>query len=216
QSKHGSHCYTKTSPLRHIHRRSNSFYNRKFQDLSLISFDISQFLGHIPASIANLSELNVLRLNEIISLDQFHPLLVDSTSSLTFVVHKSIFRSHASRHRQPLIIDCSSLGRNNFMVEYYPHKSVMVKNLLTLVLLTIIYKLPNLVVLDLTSNRLQGKISLEVGQVSKLLVLYMQNNMLYGQIPVQVGNLDRLQYLDLSKNSLRGSIPPEIRMFLNL
>ncbi|KAM0854612.1 hypothetical protein ACQ4PT_050323 [Festuca glaucescens] len=61
--------------------------------------------------------------------------------------------------------------------------------------------------LDLSNNKLNGKIPLEIGQLKGLLSLNLSFNRLTGQIPQSICDLTNLQMLDLSSNNLTGSIP---------
>ncbi|KAL2471206.1 RNI-like superfamily protein [Abeliophyllum distichum] len=63
-----------------------------------------------------------------------------------------------------------------------------------------------LVVLDISNNRLSGKIPPSVGNMTRLYVVAMSNNHLEGPIPVEICKLDSLVRLDLSKNNFSGSV----------
>ncbi|KAL2471225.1 receptor like protein 15 [Abeliophyllum distichum] len=63
-----------------------------------------------------------------------------------------------------------------------------------------------LVVLDISNNRLSGKIPPSVGNMTRLYVVAMSNNHLEGPIPVEICKLDSFVRLDLSKNNLSGSV----------
>ena len=55
--------------------------------------------------------------------------------------------------------------------------------------------------LDLSSNRLTGRIPSELGQLSLILVLNLSYNQLTGSIPKTFSNLTQLESLDLSQFS---------------
>ncbi|XP_028773184.1 receptor-like protein EIX1 [Neltuma alba] len=61
--------------------------------------------------------------------------------------------------------------------------------------------------LDLSSNKLSGKIPRELGMLAGLISLNLSRNQLDGEIPSEIGRLTSLESLDLSKNHLFGSIP---------
>lgn len=64
--------------------------------------------------------------------------------------------------------------------------------------------------LDLSCNRLTGKIPLEIGQLTELHALNLSNNQLTGLIPITFSNLKQIESLDLSHNRLNGTIPSEL------
>ncbi|KAL4272146.1 hypothetical protein GQ457_13G028960 [Hibiscus cannabinus] len=61
--------------------------------------------------------------------------------------------------------------------------------------------------IDLSNNKLYGKLPRWIGNLSYLQSLALSNNHLVGSIPMEFCNLNDLQYLDLSQNNLSGSIP---------
>uniref|UniRef100_A0A803QRA3 Leucine-rich repeat-containing N-terminal plant-type domain-containing protein n=1 Tax=Cannabis sativa TaxID=3483 RepID=A0A803QRA3_CANSA len=67
-----------------------------------------------------------------------------------------------------------------------------------------------LVVIDLSSNRFEGKISEAIGSLQGLRVLNLSNNVLWGEIPSSLGNIARVESLDLSQNQLSGTIPQSL------
>ncbi|KAK2967109.1 hypothetical protein RJ640_004085 [Escallonia rubra] len=64
-----------------------------------------------------------------------------------------------------------------------------------------------LVIMDLSSNKLEGEIPEELTRLSGLLGLNLSHNHLTGSIPDNVGGLKSLMSLDLSNNHLSGKIP---------
>ncbi|KAL2935860.1 LRR receptor-like serine/threonine-protein kinase RPK2 [Bienertia sinuspersici] len=68
----------------------------------------------------------------------------------------------------------------------------------------------NLKYLDLSSNALNGKIPVCLGNCRELRVLLLFSNMLQGVIPRELGHLRKLHVLDVSRNSLIGGIPAEL------
>ncbi|XP_075647238.1 receptor-like protein EIX1 [Castanea sativa] len=75
--------------------------------------------------------------------------------------------------------------------------------------------------IDLSSNKLTGKIPAEIFSLTELKALNLAGNMLTGLIPQGIGRLKQLESLDLSSNQLFGPIPASIAdlnflSFLNL
>ncbi|XP_023755647.1 receptor-like protein EIX2 [Lactuca sativa] len=61
--------------------------------------------------------------------------------------------------------------------------------------------------MDLSSNKLVGKIPVELTTLSMLVGLNLSNNHLSGGIPMSIGNMMNLETLDFSENELGGRIP---------
>ncbi|XP_052622386.1 receptor-like protein EIX1 [Lactuca sativa] len=64
--------------------------------------------------------------------------------------------------------------------------------------------------MDLSSNKLEGEIPVELTTLSMLVGLNLSNNHLRGGIPESIGKMKKLETLDFSKNKLSGSIPPSM------
>ncbi|XP_078438108.1 LRR receptor-like serine/threonine-protein kinase FEI 2 [Wolffia australiana] len=71
-------------------------------------------------------------------------------------------------------------------------------------------KLSSLKLLALNDNALYGNIPSELGNCTELEYLYLQGNFFSGPIPSELGELSELVALDISSNSLSGSIPPPL------
>ncbi|TYI91966.1 hypothetical protein E1A91_D02G032700v1 [Gossypium mustelinum] len=70
------------------------------------------------------------------------------------------------------------------------------------------FEFPNsLSEIDLSNNKLHGKLPRWIGNASFLGRLAMSNNGFEGSIPMEFCKLNRLEFLDLSQNNLSGSIP---------
>ncbi|XLT26691.1 hypothetical protein HN873_057983 [Arachis hypogaea] len=72
-------------------------------------------------------------------------------------------------------------------------------------------KIPKVLVsIDLSSNRFEGEIPDEFGELGALIGLNLSHNNFIGPIPRSLGNLTNLESLDLSSNMLDGEIPAEL------
>ena len=76
--------------------------------------------------------------------------------------------------------------------------------------------LASLTWLDLSYNRLEGPIPTELGNLASLTQLELSGNKLTGTIPTELGNLTSLTLLGLSSNMLEGTIPTELRNLTSL
>ncbi|KAI4983277.1 hypothetical protein ZWY2020_023769, partial [Hordeum vulgare] len=68
----------------------------------------------------------------------------------------------------------------------------------------------------LPSQRLSGKLSPDIGNLTRLQSVLLQNNAISGTIPSTIGRLGMLQTLDMSDNHLTGSIPTSLGDLKNL
>jgi Leucine-rich repeat (LRR) protein len=64
--------------------------------------------------------------------------------------------------------------------------------------------------LNLSNNRLEGPLPLELSKMDMILALDLSANRLAGTIPSQLGSCVALEYLNLSGNTLRGALPPSV------
>ncbi|XP_051143188.1 probable LRR receptor-like serine/threonine-protein kinase IRK [Andrographis paniculata] len=74
----------------------------------------------------------------------------------------------------------------------------------------------NLVILDISQNKLSGAIPNAVGAFGSLRFLSLAMNSFVGSIPPSIGHLKFLNILDLSENRLNGSIPSDIEGLTSL
>ncbi|GLT33099.1 hypothetical protein SLA2020_077130 [Shorea laevis] len=70
--------------------------------------------------------------------------------------------------------------------------------------------MPSLIDLDVSSNSLDGRIPLSIGNLIELKTLVISNNNLSGEIPEVFSHLSMLCIIDMSNNSLSGPIPRSI------
>ncbi|XP_044957168.1 receptor like protein 22-like [Hordeum vulgare subsp. vulgare] len=70
--------------------------------------------------------------------------------------------------------------------------------------------LRTLVFIDVSNNKIHGRIPGVIGELLLLQTLNMSRNSFTGTIPSQFGRLNQLESLDLSSNGISGKIPQEI------
>ncbi|OEL15931.1 MDIS1-interacting receptor like kinase 2 [Dichanthelium oligosanthes] len=70
------------------------------------------------------------------------------------------------------------------------------------------------IVLDVSNNKLTGRIPVEFGKLQQLELLNLSHNQFTGTIPSSIGSMDSLTTLDVSYNSLEGALPTG-RLFHN-
>ena len=76
--------------------------------------------------------------------------------------------------------------------------------------------LASLTELHLSYNQLSGPIPPELGNLTSLRELRLSNNQLSGPIPPEMGNMSSLEVLPLQNNQLSGAIPPELGNLPNI
>ncbi|XP_020081019.1 probable LRR receptor-like serine/threonine-protein kinase At4g36180 isoform X2 [Ananas comosus] len=67
--------------------------------------------------------------------------------------------------------------------------------------------LVSMTLIDMSANKLTGKIPPEIGNLSGLVSLNLSYNQLTGPIPAALSNLSQIESLDISHNKLSGGIP---------
>ena len=65
-------------------------------------------------------------------------------------------------------------------------------------------------VIDISSNKFEGKIDEWIGNLEGLRSLNVSSNLLTGEIPSSLGKLTQLESLDLSNNKFSGEIPQQL------
>ncbi|XP_047943860.1 receptor like protein 22-like [Salvia hispanica] len=70
--------------------------------------------------------------------------------------------------------------------------------------------IPELTLVDFSSNSFQGEIPEAIGDLASLFFLNLSHNSLTGTIPKSLGNMEWLEALDLSVNQLTKTIPVEL------
>ncbi|KAH9696643.1 putative receptor-like protein kinase [Citrus sinensis] len=189
---------------------------------ALIDFNLgkTQIYGTIPPGIANLVNLNSLRMEanrltgtiphvigELKNLQLLHlhanflqGTIPSSLGNLTLLTYLS-FGANNLQGNIPF-----SLGNcKNLMFFFAP------RNKLTGALPQQILEITTLSLsLDLSDNLLNGSLPLGVGNLKSLVRLGIARNQFSGQIPVTLGACTSLEYVELQGNSFSGTIPQSL------
>ncbi|OEL29122.1 putative LRR receptor-like serine/threonine-protein kinase [Dichanthelium oligosanthes] len=184
------------------------------------------FHGHIPSSITNASQLNILDM----SRNKLSGVILSSIGklqklfALSFEYNKLQASSNQDWRFMNSLTNCTelqiltvldnrlegnvpdSLGNLSSQIRYL----YLAKNQLSGDFPSGIAKLRNLVSLDLGKNQFTGLIPSSLCNLSNLIGLYLQSNKLDGHIPPSLGNLQTLERLDIFNNNLHGTIPKEL------
>ncbi|KAB2092380.1 hypothetical protein ES319_A02G026400v1 [Gossypium barbadense] len=167
-----------------------------FPYLRLLFLSKNAFEGNIPLCLSGMKDLSFLDLSN----NQLYgkvPKELITKGSLTIL---RLSNNNLSGNVVPVILNANGvqnlyLDGNNFLGEMI---NVDVST----------FKFPNsLSEIDLSNNKLHGKLPRWIGNASFLEGLALSNNGFEGSIPMEFCNINRLDFLDLSQNNLSGSIP---------
>ncbi|KAI7745155.1 hypothetical protein M8C21_002390 [Ambrosia artemisiifolia] len=151
----------------------------------------NEFIGTIPSHLCQLANLQILDL----SMNKLQGTIPTCLSNLTSMVQDGSLREFGSQNVHFI--------HNIFDGEYVDHSMIKWQGSLhefgsTLGLVKII---------NLSSNKLTGKIPDQLTDLHNLIALDLSMNALVGEIPSKIGQMKELQILDLSRNNLIGGLP---------
>ena len=163
-------------------------------NLELLRLDSNLFSGHIPAELTNLAKLERLNLQNN-RLDGSIPSAIGNLTAL-----------------EALVLSQNSLGNDI---------PTSIQNLASLMHLSLdgneltgpipnLARMTSLEGLYLSNNNLTGSIPTALARLGLLASINLSENRLTGTIPSGLGDLSDLKTLDLSRNELTGSIPSSL------
>ncbi|KAF7842645.1 receptor kinase-like protein Xa21 [Senna tora] len=79
-----------------------------------------------------------------------------------------------------------------------------------------LWRLKDIMEIDLSSNALSGRIPLEISSLRALILLNLSTNQISGNIPSTIGGLKSLLNLSLAQNKLQGPIPESLGNMISL
>ncbi|KAH0759629.1 hypothetical protein KY290_023122 [Solanum tuberosum] len=151
--------------------------------------------GHMPKSLSNCSQLQILSLSQ---------------NEFDGPIHSEIGRLS---NLQFLYLD------SNHFTGIIPQE---IGNLVNLMELDVkinqitssipisIFNISSLQLVSLRTNNLKGSLPREIGNLTKMQILILDENRFTGEIPKEIRNLVELEKLGLGSNSFSGSLPMEI------
>ncbi|KAL1061188.1 hypothetical protein V6Z11_1Z037800 [Gossypium hirsutum] len=167
-----------------------------FPHLRELFLSKNAFEGNIPLCLSGMKDLSTLDLSNNQLYGKVPEELI-AKGSLTIL---RLSNNNLSGNVVPVILSANGvqhlyLDGNNFSGEM---TNVDVST----------FEFPNsLSEIDLSNNKLHGKLLRWIGNASFLQRLAMSNNGFEGSIPMEFCKLNSLEFLDLSQNNLSGSIP---------
>ncbi|MBO1350423.1 MAG: putative Ig domain-containing protein [Hormoscilla sp. GUM202] len=172
--------------------------------------------GTLPSELGNLSNLQVLNLND--NLDIYGT--IPSELGLLGNLQELELSGHTNENRDRRYGDLKHLS-GTIPSELGSLSNLQVLDLshnrhLSGTIPSELGSLSNLQVLDLEWNEMGGTLPSFLGSLGNLQELDMQVNNLSGTLPSELGSLSNLQVLDLERNFMSGTIPSELGSLSNL
>jgi len=166
-----------------------------------IMFGSNQLNGTIPSELGNLSNLEILLLNNC----QFNGIIPPELGKLSNLKELNLV---GNKFNGVIPSELGKLSKlTNLSLNNNQFSGTIPQELGNLSKLTF---------LNLSNNNLTGSIPPEFEKLSNLKGLHLNNNQLSGTIPPELGNLSELSILNLSNNQFNGSIPSEFEKLSNL
>jgi Leucine-rich repeat (LRR) protein len=177
---------------------SCSVSNCSISEILLTSHNLT---GHLPDTIANLTELTNLRLDG----NFLSGSLPDSLTKLSFLTTLNL---SFNNFNGTLPFNFGKLANlthlslsNNFFRGEIPQS---------------LYRLKTLKYLGLEVNSFYGRLHSDIDQLQSLEDLLLYNNYFYGDIPSSIGNITSLRTIFLDYNELHGILPSSLGNLRNL
>ncbi|RYR17187.1 hypothetical protein Ahy_B03g061962 isoform C [Arachis hypogaea] len=180
--------------------------------LAVLQLGNNSFTGQIPGELANCSSLVWLDLNSNKLTGEIPPRLGRQQGAKSLF---GILSGNTLVFVRNVGNSCKGVGG---LLEFYgirPERLLQVPTLRTCdftrlysgPVLSLFTKYQTLEYLDLSYNKLRGRIPQEFGDMEALQVLELSHNQLSGEIPSTLGQLKNLGVFDASHNRLQGHIP---------
>ena len=187
-----------------------------------INLESNNLSGSLPATIGNLSELQVLNLYDNQLMDSLPSSLGNlsrlkvlrlTKNNLTGKIPASL--GNLSKLQRLLLTDNNLAGSIPLSLSnlYNLGELTLNNNQLSDTIPSWVGSLSKLYKLLLSYNHFSGNIPTSLSNLSYLWILNLSNNELTGNIPSSLGSLFKLQKLYLANNRLTGSIPSSFANF---
>ncbi|MBK7094094.1 MAG: T9SS type A sorting domain-containing protein [Saprospiraceae bacterium] len=178
----------------------------------------NELQGLLPDSLFHLPELEVLTLND----NKFEGEIFNKINNLKMLSYLSCDNNEFEGIIDTVISGLLNLrhisASNNRLEGFLPAELFydrlifldLSKNKLAGKLPPEIKNAVNISYVDLSYNNFEDTLPKELCSLFKLNTINLNNNKFTGSIPTEIGNLKQLQYLNLKNNLFEGSIPEEI------
>lgn len=173
-----------------------------WSNLSMIDFSENRLTGSIPSELGKLANLQILRVSSNGLTGSIPSELGHCRKLIKLDLSKNSFTGKIPLEITSLVKLQSLLLQENKLSGAIPDSFSSLQNLFDL---------------QLGGNMLEGPILCSLSKLNHFnSVLNLSYNKLSGKIPGCLGNLDKLQILDISSNSFSGEIPMEVNKMISL
>ncbi|KAM3306450.1 hypothetical protein P3S67_013320 [Capsicum chacoense] len=159
--------------------------------------------GHMPTSLSNCSQLQILSFSE----NEFDGPIHSEIGRLSNFEILDLGTNHFA--------GTFHIMNTNTIVSYY-FRSLLYYTLISGIIPQEIGNLVNLVELAMEDNQITGSVPISILNISSLQILSAWRNNLSGFLPQEIGNLTKMQTLYLDENRFTGEIPKEISNLVEL
>ncbi|XP_049388668.1 probable LRR receptor-like serine/threonine-protein kinase At3g47570 [Solanum stenotomum] len=163
--------------------------------LKELYLSMNKLHGHMPTSLSNCSQLQILSL----SINDFDGRIHSEIGRLSNLQILYLGTNHFTG------IIPQEIGSLVNLVELSVEN-----NQITISIPISIFNISSLQSLCLWGNNLSGFLPREIGNLTKMQFLYLDQNRFTGEIPKEIRNLVELEAFDVAFNSFSGSLPMEI------
>ncbi|KAM6554983.1 hypothetical protein CsatB_015745 [Cannabis sativa] len=188
-------------------------------DLVLLSVKSNQVYGNVPLNLCYLTKIQILDLSQNNLSGSIPSCFENFTSMVEEPIYGSTILVFFRRFPGPFIFfhNIASIVWKGTEYEYRKNLGLLriidlSSNKLNGEIPIEVTNLVQLVQLNLSRNELSGNIPKKMGSLSKLESLDLSHNKLSGKIPTSLGEVSMLDYLDLSNNKLSGRIPTSTQL----
>ncbi|XP_054817074.1 receptor-like protein EIX2 [Prosopis cineraria] len=164
----------------------SQLFRKGWEKIKIIRLRANKVYGELPSSLGNMTSLMLLHLDS----NAIEGGIPRSIGKLSYLVDFSLSRNKMTGSLPKIL---------------QGEKSCPFRN-----------PLSNLKYLDLSNNKLGGKIPHWLGQLENLVELDLSHNLLKGPIPASIGLLSNLSTLKLGNNELNGTVPENFGQLSNL
>ncbi|XP_040376794.1 receptor kinase-like protein Xa21 [Oryza brachyantha] len=200
----------------------------KLHALTELYLDHNELEGSLPLSMFNLSSLEMLNIQDnnltgafppdmgdklpnlqqfLVSENRFHGLIPPSLCNLSMIQMIQTVDNFLSG----TIPQCLGVNQNMLSVVNFVGNQLEALNDAHWGFLTSLTNCSNMILIDVSINKLQGVLPKAIGNMSTQMEYFgIANNKITGTIPESIGNLINLDELDMENNLLKGTIPASI------
>ncbi|XP_037419442.1 probable LRR receptor-like serine/threonine-protein kinase At3g47570 [Triticum dicoccoides] len=194
-------------------------------ELQTFIADGNMISGGLPATVSNLTSLNVLDL----SSNQLHGTIPESVMmmenlQLLNISSNLMFGSIPAKIVMLKNLDELYLNHNKFSGSIPNGLDNLTKleylglsgNQLSSTIPPSLFHISSLITLDLSQNFLNGPLPVDISYLKQINSIDLSTNRLLGSLPDSIGHLLMMSYLNLSHNSFHDSIPQAFSKLANL